>query len=202
MSMSTSLVVVAFCAGVVASANASTNFVSRTAFDAFYPGSVVEDFDAFAAGTTLPTGTFANGIDYSTTGGDALVTSFFNTTTSPNGLGATNQGFFQTSDTLTITFSQPIIAFGIDINTFISIDGGYVVTTSAGESFASFFDPFPGFSTGNFVGFTADSLFTSVTLAASSGSDVYTVDTIRAVVPAPAAALVFAGLPVASRRRR
>lgn len=200
--MRISVAFVALCAGAVACANASTNFTSRNAFDSFYPWSVVEDFDGLPSGAVLPAGTFANGIDYSTTGGDALVTAGFLNTTDPNGLGATNAGFFQASDTLTITFSQPIIAFGIDINTFTSIDGGYLAVTNTGEQFTSVFDVFPNEFTGNFLGFTADHPFTSVTLSAVSGGQSYTVDTIRAVVPAPGAALVLAGLPLASRRRR
>jgi hypothetical protein len=47
--------------------------------------------------------------------------------------------------------------------------GAYSATNDLGDVALSFFDPFPGFSTGQFVGFISDTPFSAVTIAAPGG---------------------------------
>lgn len=149
--------------------------LDRAGFVAASSGLTVQNFDALTSGSTL----FNDGfITYSTTGGDPLVTSSFLTSTSPNGLGATNIGFLGALDTLTLSFASPIGAFGMDINTFATGGGAYRAVLNTGDDAFSIFETFPGAGTGQFIGFVSDSPFTSLTLSAESGF-AYTVDTIR-----------------------
>ena len=191
-------------------------FASRAAFDAAFPGASIENWDAYAAGTTFLNGSTNNGITYTSSTGDAVVENGFLFTTAPNGLGRTGQGqgqgvdFFSGTDAMTFGFAAPLFAFGIDINTFDTTAGGYTATTNTGEVINSVFNPFPGAGTGEFVGFSSTTPFTSVTIAAPGGFD-YTLDTLRdvpattAAVPEPASlTLLGMGLSgvVAARRRR
>ncbi len=191
-------------------ANAAiVTYGSRGAFDATFSGSVVENWDGFANGTTFANGTSSNGITYNSSSGDSLVTSSFLFTTSPNGLGNTTNGFFGAGEGITFTFSAPVMAFGIDFNTFATGAGAYTATTDLGDVIGSVFDPFPGFSTGEFIGFSSDVAFTSVTISNVSGNP-YTLDTLRAVnapgtLPEPGsgalAAFALLSLGVAARAR-
>lgn len=200
---------------------AIVSYGSRNAFDAAFAGSVRENWDGFANGTQFADGSSANGITYFSSAGNALVTSFFLPSTFPNGLGDTVEGFFLAEDAITFTFSAPLLAFGIDINTASVIAGAYAATTEDGDVAASVFDPFPGFGTGQFIGFLSDTPFTSVTIVGTPAAqgDAYTLDTLRAVneqppngVPEPGslalAAAALAGLGAAwgrgglVRRRR
>jgi hypothetical protein len=186
---------------IATSANAAiVSFASRAAFDTAFPGSVRENWDGFAVGTTFADGTGANGITYNSSAGDALVTDSFVPSTAPNSLGDTAAGFFEGGDSITFTFSHALTAFGIDINTFGTTAGDYTATTNLGGVAGSVFDPFPGFGTGAFIGFSSDQAFTSITIASPAGI-AYSLDTLRAVdattaaVPEPATlALLALGL--------
>lgn len=167
----------AILAGSLANPSTAATLISldRAGFVAASSGLTVQDFDTLSSGSTL----FNDGfITYSTTGGDPLVTSSFLTSTNPNGLGATNIGFFGPLDTLTLSFASPIGAFGIDINTFATGGGAYRAVLNTGDDAFSIFETFPGTGTGQFLGFVSDTPFTSLTLSAGSGFP-YTVDTIR-----------------------
>jgi hypothetical protein len=162
---------------------------SRAAFGAAVPGAVVENWDGYAAGTVILDGTSLAGITYSTTAGDSIVTSTFPPLSPPNGLGGTSVGFFTAGDTVTFSFATPIYAFGISINTFATAPGAYLLTTSAGLALSAY-DPFPGFSTGQFAGLVSDTGFTSVTISAPGGF-AYTVDDLNYAVPEPSTLLLL-----------
>ena len=71
------LVAICFAALPVAAHAVIITYASRAAFDAAFPGSVVENWDGFAAGTVFPDGTTANGITYTSSAGNAVVTNVF-----------------------------------------------------------------------------------------------------------------------------
>jgi hypothetical protein len=181
---------------------AIVTFPNRIAFDATFPTALIENWDSFAVGTMFANGSTVNGITYNSSTGVATVDDSFFPTTPPNSLGRPNGGlfFFSDGDTMTFGFPTPIIAFGIDINTFETLPGGYTATTNLGDVAPSVFDPFPGLTTGQFIGFVSDTPFTSLTIA-EVNDESYTLDTLRHVpaavdgaIPEPYAFLVWAGL--------
>jgi PEP-CTERM motif-containing protein len=151
-------------------------------------GLLSQDFDALPAGTI----TIVNGVTYTPSGGTAVVTSAFLTSTSPNGLGSTSSGFFQPTETLTILFSSPITAFALDINTFATKSGDYQAAVNDGSAsvIPSVLDVFPNTETGQFIGFTDSSSFNQVVISGvpdpgtgagfcgENGLCSYTVDTL------------------------
>jgi hypothetical protein len=172
------------------------SFDSRADFDAAFPGAQIENWDAFATGTTFANGSTTNGVTYNSSAGTAVVSNAFLPSTSPNVLGRTPNAFFDAGDTMTFTFSTPITVFGIDINTFANADGAYQALINLGDIATSELDPFPGFTTGQFLGFVSDTAFTSVTISALTGFS-YNLDTMRfgvaVSVPEPAT-LALAGI--------
>lgn len=79
--------VLALLLGSLAAHAAVTPFASRAAFDAAFPGSVLENWDGFADGTVFTHGSTVNGITYNNSTGNAVVTNTFVASTAPNGLG-------------------------------------------------------------------------------------------------------------------
>ena len=188
---------------------------NRAGFDAAVAGSstTTQTFDTLAPGTILNT---LNGVTYSASAGNPIVTNAYATTTGVNSLGSTSAGFFEATETATFTFATAITEFGIDINTFGSLSGDYLAaTTNLGNVALSDYDPFPGYSTGQFLGFTSDTPFTSVTIKGlpdpSGNLYVYTLDTMvygnqASSAPEPATlatlglGLAFIGLVKAKRK--
>lgn len=198
------VVTLAFMLSASAAQAAIVSYGSRAAFDAAFPGAAVEGWDGYGTGTIFPNGSSSAGIAYNSSSGDAIVTAVFLPSTPPNGLGNTTLGYFGSSDTMTFTFASPVSAFGIDINTFATADGAYSATTSLADIVDSVFDPFGGGGTGQFVGFSSNLPFTSVTIAPTAGFS-YTLDTLRDVpLPEPGSlsllATCLAGL-FAGRKR-
>jgi len=185
----------------VQQAHAQMVFPDRTAFDSAYSTASAQNWDSFANGTVIANGTTLNGITYQTNSSNsALVTSAWLSSSAPNGLGETGDTYF-TSDSITFTFSQPLSAFAIDINTYATNHGDITATLGNGSVIDSTFDPFPGFNTGEFLGFSDTSSFNSVTIEDPSPGDGYTLDTLmyanapKSAVPEPTTvALMIVGL--------
>lgn len=154
-----------------------TDGYSRAQFQAAVAGSsslTLQNFDSFTAGNTLTSDGF---VTYGSSVGTPLITNSFLTSTSPNGLGRTGVGFFLSTDQASFTFSSAVTAFAIDINTFATANGSYRVVLSNGGIGNSIFETFPGAGTGQFIGLTSVTPFTSVTLSAITGSS-FTLDTL------------------------
>lgn len=178
-------------------------------------GATIQTFDGFADGTIIPNGSTVAGATYtlvSPGGEDFVVSDTFPPLSLPNTLGRTPGEFFLDTDVLTFSFPVPVTAFVISTNTFAAATGSYTLTTNLGDMAPSFFDPLPGFGTGQFAGFISDTPILSVTFTGGGGFP-YTLDDLAIAtpfgpaVPEPAtvtsaglAALTLLG--VAWRRRR
>ncbi len=189
----------------VVSATQAVTIDSSVERDVFHSASAAgnlfsQNFDAIASGTTVNT---INGVTYSASQGNAVVTSDFLATTPPNGLGSTSFGYFGPTESAVISFAAVITAFAIDINTFAPNSGDYVATLNIGSTINSRPVYFGGSSFGEFFGFTSDTPFTSVTIRASAGGDAllpYTLDTLifgeasnlRAAIPEPSTWILLA----------
>jgi hypothetical protein len=127
--------------------------------------SFVENWDEFSPNTVFPNGTTVRGITYNVSNAAALVVNTGISLSEPNNLYQTaGTSFHPLVDTFTFGFDHPIYAFGITFSSTFAINNGdYLLTTNTGTVVPSFFDPvFPGFSLGQFAGFTSTTPFTSV----------------------------------------
>jgi hypothetical protein len=193
---------------------AATSFSNRIDFNAAIDASPqliksVEGFDTVPPGTIIPDGSTFDGVLYSSSAGDLMITDGFLALSPSNTLGTIDPEFqsFLPGDTLMITFPHPIVAFGISVNTFATETDAYEIVTDQGDVAPSSFDPFPGADTGEFVGLISDTPFISATLASDpSVRDAFTLDdlTSATVVPEPASLALLSGglLPLVGRRRR
>lgn len=181
-------VALAICAAAltVSSAASAATIVSvdRATFaEAVVGGTIAgENFDGIGIGTTL---TSLNGVSYTSSNGDVVVTDDFLTSTNPNGIGSTGsidvdtfgRAFFLGTDTATFTFDTAITAFAIDVNTFADTEEAYSALLNTGDIVTSLFETFPNQVTGQFIGFVADTAFTSITITAETGFS-FTLDTL------------------------
>ena len=189
-------------------ANAAiVTFLDRAAFGLGVTGEIVETWEDNAVGTVIPDAGTLDGIIYSTSGPDAAVGNLFLALSPPNSLGDVSDGFFSPGETISFTFPGSIIAFGISINTFAQGTGAFSATNSLDDVALSVFDPFPGSSTGQFVGFISDTPFSAVTIAAPGGFT-FTLDDLNVVpvaIPGPATLILvgagLAGVGAASWKR-
>jgi hypothetical protein len=155
--------------GITAAQASIIEYSTRVAFGAALGAAeVVETFDGVTAPFVIPNGTSFNGVTYTSSNGNPLITSGFLALSQPNTLGEDVSGFFLASDTMTFSFPSPIRALGISINTF-DTGPGFTLTDNLDDVATSSFDPFPGQATGEFVGFTSTIPFTAVTFASVGG---------------------------------
>ncbi len=132
-----------------------------------------ETFDSLEVGPISSTPT----LSFTSTAGKVVVTHKFRASTGVGSLGGGSLEYFLPHQTLTITFATAITAFGIDINSWATVANAFIGTTDTGESVGSVYSPFPGKSTGQFLGFSSSTPFNSITLAAN-GNYTFTVDTL------------------------
>lgn len=200
-------------------ASAAAQQTSSADRDAFFASAsdaelTLLTFDDLAAETVLSEGVL-DGVTITALGGAIVVTDTFLTSTGGNGIGIEGDEFFRANDRITFTFDEAITAFAIDINTFADVDGSYLAITDGGDAVLSLFEVFDGRSTGQFIGFTSETAFTSITISALTASNIaFTLDTLffgaatavdAAAVPVPAAAWLFGTAlfgGIAARRSR
>jgi hypothetical protein len=190
------LLAVVVMLGAVAPASATVvSYANRATFDAAFPApTIFEGWDSFASGTQILDGATVNGILYNSNAGGAEVLGggYYNTTP-PNSLTRINNGSgFEFAQTITFTFGGSMQAFGIDFNTFATGAGAFKATTDQGEIALSNFDPFPSISTGQFLGFSTDVAFSSVTIEHNINTNPFALDSLRAeAVPEPCTIVIW-----------
>jgi hypothetical protein len=147
-------------------------FGSRDMFKAAIAGnaSTTEGWDQFATGTIIPNRASVNSVFYTLSDPTAnfIITAGGAAVSFPNGLGRTNNPSseaFVPSDRITFAFPMVVRAFGVSFNTFSAADNAYTLTTDLGDIVHSAYDPFPGFTTGQFAGFISDKPFSSITIS-------------------------------------
>jgi hypothetical protein len=128
---------------------------------------IVEGWDSFSEGAIIFNGSTINGINYYSQIGDLYISWRGAQTSRPSTLGTTGRpdNSFWPGDQITFTFDRKCLAFGISINTAGRNDGNYKAITNSGDIVLSYYDPFPGYDTGQFVGFISDTPFNQITLS-------------------------------------
>ncbi len=155
-----------------------------------------EGWDAFGSGSVIRSGWTVNGISYYSPLGDFKVSWLGQSTSPPSTLGAAWRpglsGFYP-GEAITFAFEAHSYAFGISFNTFAREMGPYAAINEWGDGASSYYDPFPGSDTGQFLGFISDRPFSTIDLSAlpyppgpntSWGLDDLTY-AVRAAVPEP-----------------
>lgn len=170
------LTVAAACGLASTSYAAVVTSLDRAGFAAAISGGsvTIQNFDSLAVGTVLGT---LGGVTFGASSGSPIVSDTFFTTSSPNGLSSTSNGYFWLDESATFSFASPINAFAIDINTYANTDGAYSAYLSNGDTVTSIFEVFPGQLTGQFIGFVSAVAFNSVTLSPNIRYT-YTLDTL------------------------
>jgi len=175
-----------------------------------------ETFDDMPLGPIADT----SPVTISASEGAVVVTSLFLTTSGPQGIGWGDRQYFSAAQSVTFNFTIAISAFAIDINTYATENGAFMASflpefgpglqdgqgggTGAGVAYSRF-DPFPkrnskGEFLGQFLGFSSETPFRSVTLSKVS-KGTFTLDSLQflpepAPVPVPVPVPVPAGLPL------
>lgn len=175
-----------------------------------------ENFDDVPLGPIADT----SPVTISASEGAVVVTSLFLTTSGPQGIGWGDRQYFSAAQSVTFNFTIAISAFAIDINTYATENGAFMASflpefgpglqggkeggTGAGVAYSRF-DPFPtrnskGEFLGQFLGFSSDAPFRSVTLSKVS-KGTFTLDSLQFLpdplpVPVPVPVPVPAGWPL------
>jgi hypothetical protein len=187
---------------------------ARNAFFANLVGVGTETFEGFTAGTGAPLAVSFGAAGTATLGGSGSVASV---PTGTNGVGRypiSGDQYWETGQNFTITFSNPVAAFGfygIDIGDF----GGQVTLTLAGGGAQTINVPNTVNGAGGgvlYFGIIETLTFTAITFGNTAagtdffGFDDFSIGSLEQVkIPAPAALGLFgialAGLGMAMRRR-
>lgn len=174
-----------------------------------------EDFDDVPLGPIADT----SPVTISASEGAVVVTSLFLTTSGSQGIGWGAREYFSSGQSVTFNFTIAISAFAIDINTYATENGAFMASFGPGFGAGpqradessdtaavaySRFDPFPkpnskGAFLGQFLGFSSETPFRSVTLSKVS-KGTFTLDSLQFIpdplpvpVPVPAGVSLLAG---------
>ncbi len=180
------------------------SYQNRADFGAAVANPTIENFDGVPDQTTIANGTSFDGVVYSSSDPDLVVTNLFVALSPDNTLGTGANQYFLPGDSLTLTFQDPTYAFGVSFNA-LATGADYLITTNTGDTTTSFYDPFPGIQTGEFAGLTDTNAFTSVTISSLNSNQPFTLDDVTYVsrasaVPEGDSLLILAGglLPLAA----
>lgn len=167
-----SLVIV--LAAAQAQANIISYYSSRTDFNLAFSNPKGENWDEFPINCIIQNGATINNITYNyvpdTSFSPALTFNYFQVTTNflastgKNTLGMSGSYTYFTSDGIKFVFQDKPWVFAIDISTLAPDDGTFKATTDLGQVALSHRDPFPGYDTGQFIGFASDVGISSVTI--------------------------------------